>query len=1095
MITPSETLEQALAAHGDTLYRMALLLGGDDRRAEALLRAAVTDLLAAGLAAPPDEPALLARLVAAARREEARRRRPAPRPPNSLPPLYRSVLTLPLDQRLALGLALLAGYDMARAAQTAGQDEPTARAALIDAVRTLAPAAGHSLTDRVSGETCDDVRAALIDPAGRQRHSAAVRGHLASCGACRSFDHSWGEVCAAAEAAMRAVLRERTLPAALAARLVALARPARQALSPNLRFVLPPLAVLGLIAALVLPGFSRRSITVVDPETAPPSDPRALVAKALDSHIRPPQSSAPVWHGRYETLWYFNEQTVAPLHADIWLDRTDPARHRLQITHAAGGAPYELQLGDGKDLLHYALDAAYVPALYGEIRLPARTDQPLLLSMRSEPHEQEQALSERLHSGPWSIPPFYLRQAEQAQDLRMLGRLNEGGRSVQVLSFSGVSPLGIPADAPGATAERVTVMLALDSTDGRLRSATEISGPPGGTQISRVTWRLIEEQNLSGGQAGPVFSIERAWNGLGEFPSNVRHVPVDLATPALALQRSADPARVIGDWRTQLWMPAAPPPGVERAILLWPEQQIRSGNLPDGLIYLGPGRRLAITYDGVRQTPGEPEQVGPWSVWLSPGRGHSYYVTLRRTRSDERPGVPFVRVNMFARGFSRDELLDLVKGFDPLDLDGLAAHEGLFDRGAADPAARAALIELLRAEIAAGEEGMVHYVRSEQYNRQSNAFVALDDPYHRPLNDGLPERYIVESWSKPGPDAQLYSRQLDLDGNLITSTHQADGEIRQFYAPASYLAIFDSEPVTLYSGLSGGGRSALNVLARSREGLSMQNHPDGRRVLRLSENAATSPTYGWALDAPNGRPYMADVRPITLTTEIELDADGALASFRLIGEDIEGRTTELLSDRVLERAILPLAEAPPALHGELPKASFTRNWRNITTVHVELHTVTLSETLELAETPIYLLPEDEQFVLQKIEVGIPNTLFRNTVAEDFTGDMVGAGLGYRFVYLLEPDVDPRLSDQLRLTQGPAGPMRAFLASDYTRPWFQSFQERISVAGTEQEVWIARGSDFGYVFVELGETLLIAEAPIGWFDENIGAALAGLRPAE
>jgi len=1102
MTSPPELLEQALAAHGDPLFRMALLLGGDARRAEELLRAAVAALLAEGLAAPPDEPALLAALAAAARRAEARRGqsgRAAPRPPAGLPPLYRSILLLPLDGRLALGLALLAGYDLPRLARVAGQEEPATRAALIDAVRALAPAAGTSLTDRVSGETCPDVRAALVDPGGRQRHSAAVRGHLASCGPCRSFDHTWGEVCQAVESAMREVLREQRLPVPLAARLAAMARPARRRLSPSLRYGLPPLAVLALVAVLVLPGFTRRAVTVIDAGAAPPADPRALVAQALAQYGRPPADGPAVWHERYETLWYFDDETIAPLHADLWLDRANPARHRIQIAHTAGGAPYELEVGDGAGVLHYALDAAYAPSLYGDIAVRASADRPLLLSMNLGRADQERALAERLRSGPWSIPPFYLRQAAEAGDLRALGRLSEGGRQTQVISFSGFSPLGRPADAPGATAERITVMLAVDTANGRLRSATEISGPPGGTQISRVTWRLIEEQGLVPGQAGNAFAISRAWNGLGEFPDRVRQAPVDVGLPALALANAVDPALALANVDYPLWLPAAPPPGVDRAVLIWPGLRYRSSTASNGLIYLGPDRRLMLTFEPRLAAQGEPEQIGDWQLWLAAGRGRSYTATLQRPAPLGGGIDATVQLGLVATGFTRDELAAFVAALAPLDVARLAAHEHLFIyESDADPAARAALIALLQAE--AVPPGVVRYTRAEQFTRQNRQLRASDppDPYHRPPYNGFPERRVVEAWVvADGAGRTFFSRERDpASGAELSGELWGSDESWSFYAPAGQLARFSGWLRAPAEPLSAEGRTVLDMLVQSSGGLTLEPAADGRRVVRSSVPAATSQRYSWMATSDQGDPYMADLGLGELVTELDLDADGRLAGYRLIGRaDSSGETT-LIDVRVLERAERPVAEAPAELRGALPDARITRDWRGepSSRSYGFLTTLPITEALALAEYPIFLLPA-EAGTLHQVEGPQREQLFLNQDYEDVGAEVVGANLGYRVVYRFDPPEPGQLPILFRLTQGPADEVRALLASNYARPWTESFEERVVVAGAERDVWIARGLRQSYLFVDLGETFLLAEAPFAWFEANARPLLAQLAPAE
>jgi hypothetical protein len=435
--------------------------------------------------------------------------------------------------------------------------------------------------------------------------------------------------------------------------------------------------VLLLIAALVLPGITRPAVTVVNRAATAPVDPQDLIARALSIHTSPSPGASPIWHARYQTFWYFDDVTLAPLSAEVWLDSANPARHRLQLTHASGGAPYELQIGSGDDRLYYALDNLYARALYGSLPVPVSAQQPALISAASDTAAQARALRERMSYGVWDIPPFYLRQAERAQDLRVLGRQRDGERTVQILSFSGVSPLGHPADAPGATAERVTVLLALDVENGRLRSATELSGPAGGAQTSRTTWQLVEEEWLGADEvSGAPFNIGRAWNGRGDFARAGSARPADLAVPLIGRESLGDPSRLLLPGAPPLWVLAAPPAGVDRALLIWPAQDGRADPRAQALLYLGPDRRLSIRLSAPASIAAAEEQtIGPWLVLLEPGRARSYRALLQRAGAGRGR-----RVLLEAHGVSRAELLAAIESLQPLNAATLAAQDALFLR-------------------------------------------------------------------------------------------------------------------------------------------------------------------------------------------------------------------------------------------------------------------------------------------------------------------------------------------------------------------------------------------------------------------------------
>lgn len=687
MNDPVQSLEATLAAYGDQLYHLALLAGGDETTATTLLLAAVRGGAATwreraemnALAAPQ----LLASMVVAARRAAARpvwRRRPWHRRRTALKVALPALQQLTLDQRLALGLHLLAGYDAARIAAILTINEDEARAALVAAVRTLGHAADVSLPDLADNEECAANLRALVAPAAGARQT--IRSHLAACARCRAFDRAWDDITHRAESALRAALREQPLPEHLHARMLVLIRPP-QRLDLRLHLTLPSLLVASLIAFLALPGFQRPPIQIREQPAVAPVDARALTAQALERHYRPPERNG-IWYRRYETLWYFDNDLVAPLRAEIWLDPRHRARHRLQITHADGGAPYELQLGDGASRFYYAIDALYAPVQYGSLQTiyHIQSGAPTLLVQDLSPQAQEQALDARLSDGPWSIPLAYLHQARTAPDLRALGRQRDGERTVQILSFTGFSPLGLPPGTTDDQTKRVTVLLALDE-DGLLRTATELIGPPGAEQTGQVTWRLVEEQTVTS-NVNDVFAIHRAWTGLGSFDTASRSQSADPALPLIPADAVGEPWRLLRypHIRRPVWMPAAPPAGIERALLLWREQDRWQRLRPQGLIYIGEGKRLTIIFNRARPvSDAETLTIEPWQVTLKADRPQRLTLALVRPdalRSGNGTPDSSAAVLIEAYGFARDELLNLVASLRQFDLQILKAHRSIF---------------------------------------------------------------------------------------------------------------------------------------------------------------------------------------------------------------------------------------------------------------------------------------------------------------------------------------------------------------------------------------------------------------------------------
>ncbi len=663
MQAPATPAEQLFIVYGDELYRYALALVGSEQRARTLLRALATDLPAT----IPDLPLLLQRLLQVARRSGPHPgRRWWLRPARELtfgPFLLQS---LSIEQRALLLALLLFGFQSEQLATLLATTPESARGTLVDAVRLLGPAVGLNITDQLSDEQCPSIRTLLVDQGLGSRQSGAVRGHLAVCAHCRAFDHAWIGITQAVEAALRTVLRERSIPTSLVTKL---AQTTSTDLGlPLLRMALVPVIVLGLIAALIIPGRQREPVAVGTFATSEPIAPRELIDRALARHMRPPERDG-VWYGRYETLWYFSDDLYAPLLAEIWLDPGLPGRHRLQLSHRDGGAPYELQVGDGVRRLSYALDAAYAPSIYGALPIRARPGTPALLDQSLDTAAQQRARDERLRSGPWILVPNYLRQARTATDLRLLGRQREGQRTVQILSFSAITPLGWP-DGTAPEAERVTVLLAIDPEDGLLYRITELVGPAGGVQVSRTIWRLLSQDWLSGSeQIRTTFAIERAWSGVGEFSEASLSMSADFALPLVAARTLADPALLLDPGAPSVWLPALPPPGIDRALLIWPNADLGSTSQPESLIYLGTERRLMLIFRQL--APQQAPREGGWQVALQPGRLGRYSATLTHTASR-------AELQIESWGFTRAELLELIATLSPAQSTNILAQADLF---------------------------------------------------------------------------------------------------------------------------------------------------------------------------------------------------------------------------------------------------------------------------------------------------------------------------------------------------------------------------------------------------------------------------------
>lgn len=642
---------------GDLLYGWALALTPDERTARRLLQRWLQSVRSDPPAVWRDDD-LLARLyqvAGASFADQPLRRLPAP--PGA--PLLGPLRALPLDQRVAVLAYSLPGVDQGRLAAILGIPSDSAMTTLVQAMQALAPALGHTLPSEESSRECSLIRQALIDPTQHLRIFETIRRHLTACTPCRQFEREWQTVSRALMSAIRHYRNTTALPDSVRTQLLKTAQAPKHRLA-RLSPLLPLAVLISIVTVLVLPGLIRNPFTVVTTSAAEPAlSAAALIERAMAHGGIPEPEGPPVWQARYQTLWYFNNRTIAPLFAEIWHDRDNPARHRLQLRHVEGGAPYEFQLGDGSRRFYYALDGAYAPTLYGDLPVRANPNEPELVMSILTSEQQEAAYRARRTTGPWAIVPTYLRQASTAPDLRLLGQQRIGERLASIVSFRGISPLDLPAES----ADSVLVLMAISEQDGHVLSITELVGPPGGTQTSRVVWRLVAFNWLvTGEQIRDAFTFERAWNGRAE-------------TEGLAIQPIADPAwplvrenNVIDIGTTNLQrlpgsfvLPAAMPAGIDRELLV----RFR-GSTINGVLYTGDGRRLILTYDRLPglDTTIPVEVIGPWRVRIEPVRGQRYRVAIETNNSRRNAGV---RLALDASGFTIDELRTLIGSLQRID--------------------------------------------------------------------------------------------------------------------------------------------------------------------------------------------------------------------------------------------------------------------------------------------------------------------------------------------------------------------------------------------------------------------------------------------
>jgi len=1158
--TNATELERTLLRSGDDLYRLALLLSADESGAAQALIKAVRQLATSGSA--PEQLALITALLQslpAERRRLRQRRLPVWARPGAASAARAELLAalagLPRTQRFALGLTMLRSFESTQIALLLGDEgrigavqepglasEPVrvavdqARAVVRDALLALAPVAiptvSPALLDSDSApEDCRPTRAALAlnDPA--LHHDAAIRGHLALCSACRAAEQAWQSLSIAVEEALRGALRDTRLPPTLADQLQVAIQPAPVAgwallSSPRARLALVALPVLALIAFLVWPRGTPPAPTASAPPLAQAPAARELVQRARDQLYLPPAGQG-VWHGRYEVQWAFADDTMALLAGDAWIDSAS-GRHRIQLVHHSGGGPYEFELADGISSTSYAISNIYQPSLYLLLN-----NQLNRVKVEATPEQQNRMLAARFQSGAWGIASDYLRQATQAE-LRTWGRQRDvDGALLDLVSFSGISPLALPADAPNATTSRVTVLLAINEASGRLREVRELIGPTGSEQTTRITWRQVSEEWINDDQTSShVFDLLEAWNGVGSFTAIGK-----LVDPALPLTRAEVVTALASSYQlgwTGLWMPASAPPDTNAAFLLtYGPPQIR-GNQPDAatrltFIYLAPGHRLEIS-----TAPNEgaiPPLVGGEIVLLDqrqmlirPGNGRRYQAQINHNLGNI-PGTTVYTTQVAAFGYTRAELLAVLRTLGPPSLASYAAQARLFaDPGQHDSAAFDALLTALApASVGAipTQAGPPRHFVERVFKRQDQQPDGLPDPYHRPRYSGWPAQVIQDNWVR-GEDQPPAVERVAItkgdDGTLYGRQYLGPDQVWYYDALASHVKVYSSALIDSEQRINE-DQSMLMRLIICGAGTLQTSANGARTIVLIEQNWRTGgscmhPEYAQffaaqsANDAnsdPDQTPFLADRTEAELTTLVGLNAAGRDVKIQTwAGQPATGtllQSWELISDEVVPPARIPAATFDATPPDALQRWSYQQNQP----VRPVPSNVTITQALALAQTPLFeLLTAQATGVItntSQVTVTITPPFLNSIIAgpppnapgshwdidgQDVFDQALRDGYAIRVSYTLT--AADGSTQTANLYQWSAQTLGAYLRA--SAKWQSSSAVTITIGDKQVHGWrvVERPNDVEWLLFELDGTLIAAESP----SDELLAALGQLR---
>jgi hypothetical protein len=1126
------------------MYRLALLLCADESVAAQALIKAIRRLATSGTT--PTQPAVLAALLAVLPPERRRWPRRVPAwvhvrgAPAGRTALLTALAALPRAQRLALGLTMLHSFDPADAStlrsgqERAGSDaagEASAadqtRASVRDALLALAPIATPTIAPAALDsadvpEDCRQTRAAIAlnDPA--LHNDATIRGHLALCSACRAAEHAWQSLSIAVEEALRGALREARLPSALVDQLQAAILPAPAAAgwallaNTRARMALVALPVLALIAFLVWPRGVPQAPTASAPALAQAPAAGDLVRRARDQLYIPPPGQG-TWHGRYEVQWAFADDTSALLAGDIWLDPAG-GRHRIQLVHHSGGGPYEFELADGKSSANYAISSNYQPSLY-----PLSYNQLNRVKVDATPQAQVQMLNARLQSGAWGIAAAYLHQAETAE-LRTWGRQRDAdGALLDLVSFNGVSPLALPADAPNATASRITVLLAIDEASGRLREVRELIGPAGTEQTTRITWRQVSEEWIQDDQAGSrVFNLSEAWNGVGAF------APIgQLVDPKLPLVRpeaitSLSIAYELG-W-TGVWMPSSIPPGATSGLLVNSGRRVRSNEYYDDtrltFIYLAPGRRLEISTvqdSAVSLLSGEIVALDQRQAIILPGNGQSYKAQINHSL-DNSFGNAVDTTQVAAFGYTRAELLDLLRRLGSPTLASYVSQARLFaNPGQHDSAAFEALLTALTPRPGGAARHFVEQV----YKRQDLRPDLLPDPYHRPRYSGWPEHLVQDNWVRgednpnaveraattKGADGTIYGRQY-LGQTQVWYYDALAGRVEEFSGAWIGPQQRTNEDQSILIQLIGCGTGGLETGANGARTIVVteRNWSNGGSCVHAEYTqlfySQTDPQ-----SDPDSTPFLADRTEEELTTLVGLDADGRDVKIETWAGR-PGTGTLLQSWELVSDQALPAERVPATAFDATPPAALLHfMYRDNQPTRPAPYSVTITQALELAQTPLFELSTTAAVsgtsaitstnVVTRTTPPLLNSIFAGPPPDasgsrwDF-GDQnvfeqaLRDGFAIRFSYTITA-TDGK-TQAVNLYQWPEKTLGAYLRASAV--WKSSSAETFQIGGKPISGWrvAERRSGTEWLLFDLDGTLIAAESPT----DEVVAALAHLQ---
>lgn len=1074
--------QRARLRYASALYRTALLYNRDPPSAGRAVAIAFKQI---DWSTAQLDDYLEARLVAAlpAPSSVRLRRRPSQL---SLPPLF---WKLAPHTRLALGLRLLRGMQTPLIAEALKRPANEVQSILLDGLTRLGDLPNET------NPACRRCRAAELDD------SQGERAHLLICEACRTLMPRLRETQEVLATQLGREVAQISLPAAADQALnEALDQDDRSPAvarwrHPALFQAAAVIAVIVVLTSLWLSGGREADGGGV---SAVQGGARQIIERALQGY-----GTVPPGEGVVHRRWQISlERPQLVLQADEWVDAQNPAYHRMQLMQDQ--QVKEWQVGDERQRFHY--QNTFPRAVCGPPPVTSLTGQINTWSLSAA--ELQELHAARWQAGIWAIGRRYLDAALAASSLRSLGVSGRDDEAALTLMAEGATISG-------------TLLLRLDPQTEQLREIRELRTDNGET-VTRVPWRLVLTQTVDDATAlKQGLLIDHPTEPRPPSQQQVSPI-VDRACPLTALARPlsfprllavANPYRIVG-------LPDLPP-SIDRALLLgsWAPEESPDGGYnynADGaqLIYLGAGKRLVFARDTIFALEGPFQKAGNWNVQIEervPGM-LAASITEFQFPSDARSRGAAV-LGVWAEGWSREELLQLLANARPLRMDDWARHPDIFPEPAPFDAQLQERLTTITLANAPQAGQTLHTVETRTLSDPALA-QSLTDPYHRPIGS-RPLTMKTELWLELdgfGAQRQLQVMRADPDGKLLDAIWN-EGVTVYHYDAARGLVVSEPlfpSPVLLPS-------NSLQILFR--HDWTWRVSPGGEIVAELAA-PVTSTIYAELLnghwDAPlrNREMWLHKTMPTTVTQRIALDSTGKLRYRETLGswQQDDAREQHEIAHMLfglpesLKRDILRGLEKRPSrvvAGGAVEEVVLQHQvmehmeWLPVTrqdvfnfvppagTRFIPIETGNAPQLTPQSTVPVLSLPDVASrapFQIWSWSNGRVNTPFRvayatpafpaepDTTTATSIYDAPGLGLAVQLEYASrEPQA------KLTVIQGPLDPLRQVLRQ--TPPlWQRSERRKLYNGWRVLDVWVMQSASdkVQWAVIEWGDTLFFLE---------------------